>query len=102
MSIVTFLFKKKRSTVVAEPTRASGSLPAARLILRPRASRAEAAWYEAFASGACDDALFSSLASLRGLNVAERERAAAAEVLFAAPPVDTASARQGNSCLLYH
>ena len=106
MSIFTFLFKKKRRTVVAQPTRSDGFLPADRLILPPRAQRAQAVRYEAFVSGDYDDALFFSLASLRGLNVAER--AAAAEVPFAPLPAassssaDAASSSQWSDLLLYH
>lgn len=107
MSIFTFLFKKKRRTVVAQPTRSDGFLPADRLTLPPHAQRAQAARYEAFASGDYDDALFFSLASLRGLNVAERERALA-EASFAPPPAassshaDAASSSQRSDLLLYH
>ena len=79
MSIVTMLFgKRSRREVFAEPTRADGRSGAARLVLRDRRSAEDAALFEAFVSGACDDALFAPLASLRGLNVAERERCAAA------------------------
>ena len=95
MSIFTFLFKKKRRTVVAQPTRSDGFLPADRLILPPRAQRAQAVRYEAFVSGDYDDALFFSLASLRGLNVAER--AAAAEVPFAPPPAASSSSADAAS-----
>lgn len=77
MSIAAFLFRKKsRRPVVADPVRSDGRAPAPRLLQRQGRVLEDAYLFEAFASGACDDAIFASLASLRGLNVAERERSA--------------------------
>lgn len=77
MSIVALLFGKRgRREVFAEPPRADGRTEAARLVLRGRPAAEDAALFRAFVSGTFDDVLFAPLASLRGLNVAERESCA--------------------------